>query len=93
VSPPPTSPGFSPGGEEADQAEKRAAALLRTQQTQRTQATIVVPVNIGQELYDVIEVTDARCGIYQKKYRMQGIRTLYDRRKGQYDQILTLGAP
>jgi hypothetical protein len=53
----------------------------------------VVPTNVGQELLDVVEVTDARCGIDQENLRVQGIRTLYDRRRGPYDQILTLGAP
>jgi hypothetical protein len=79
--------------EEADQAEKRADALLRAQQTLQTQATIDVPTNCGQELYDVITVTDPRCGIDQEKYRVLGIQTDYDRRKGQYDQRLALGAP
>ncbi len=54
---------------------------------------LVVPTNVGQELLDVVEVTYARCGIDQENLRVQGIRTLYDRRRGQYDQILTLGAP
>ena len=49
--------------------------------------------NVGQDLLDVVEVTDARCGISAKAYRVQGIRTLYDRRKGHCDQTLTLGAP
>jgi hypothetical protein len=74
-------------------AQERADAILRTQQTQRTPATIVVPANVGQELLDVVEVTDARCGISEEDYRVQGIRTLYDRRQGRYEQTLTLGAP
>jgi len=49
--------------------------------------------NVGQELLNVLEVTDARCGISQENYRVQGIRTLHDHREGQYDQMLTLGAP
>jgi hypothetical protein len=79
--------------EEPDQAARRADALLRTQQTQGTQGTLVVPTNVAQELYDVITVTDPRCGIDQEKYRILAIRTDYDRRKGPYDQTLTLGAP
>jgi hypothetical protein len=79
--------------EEADQAQKRADALLRTQQTQSTPATIVVPTNVGQELLDVITVTDVRCGISEQNYRIQEIRTLYDRRQGRFEQTLTLGAP
>jgi hypothetical protein len=54
---------------------------------------LVIPTNVGQELLDVVEVTDERCGISGEKYRVQGIRTLYDRRQGRYEQALTLGAP
>jgi hypothetical protein len=79
--------------EEAAQAAKRATALLRSQQTQATQATIVVPTNVGQDLYDVITVTDARSGIDQENHRVLAIHTDYDRRHGRYDQTLTLGAP
>jgi TPP-dependent 2-oxoacid decarboxylase len=79
--------------EEADQAQKRADALLRTQQTQRTPATILVPTNCGQELYDVITVTDPRCGIDQQKYRVLAILTDYDRHQGRYEQKLSLAAP
>jgi len=49
--------------------------------------------DVGQELFDVVEVTDARCGIDQDKYRVLTIQTNYDRRKRQYDQRLALGAP
>jgi hypothetical protein len=79
--------------EEADQAARRAVALLRSRQTQQTLATILVPTNCGQELYDVIAVTDARCGIAQETYRVLAIQTDYDRRQGNYHQRLTLGAP
>jgi hypothetical protein len=79
--------------EETDQAQKRAEALLRGESLRAERGNLVVPTNVGQELYDVITVTDARCGIYQVKYRVLGLRTLYDRRQGQCDQTLTLGAP
>jgi hypothetical protein len=84
---------YDPNLQTAESAQDRADAILRTQQTLQTQGTINIPTNCGQELLDVVEVTDARCGIDQEKYRVQGIRTLYDRRKGQYDQALSLGAP
>jgi len=58
-----------------------------------TSANILVPTNVGQELYDVITVTDARCGIDQEKYRVLTIQTDYDRRNARYDQTLALGAP
>jgi hypothetical protein len=79
--------------EETDQAARRAAALLRGESLRAERGNLVVPTNVGQELYDVITVTDARCGIDQEKYRVLAIQTDYDRRKGQYDQRLALGAP
>ena len=84
---------YDPNLEETAQAEKRADALLRTQQTRSTPATLIVPTNVGQELYDVITATDLRCGINQEKYRVLAIQTDYDRRKALYEQKLTLGAP
>jgi len=84
---------YEPNLQTAARAQERADAILRTQQTQSTPATIVVPTNVGQELLDVVEVTDERCGISQEKYRVQAIQTDYDRRKSRYDQTLTLGAP
>jgi hypothetical protein len=79
--------------EEAGQAQKRADALLRHETLEAMGDQIVVPANAGQEIYDVITVTDARCGIDQEKYRVLAIQTDYDRRQGRYDQRLTLGAP
>jgi hypothetical protein len=79
--------------EEADQAQKRADALLRNVTLSAAKGLITVPTNVGQELYDVIEVTDERCGIDRVKYRVLGIQTDYDRRQGRYEQRLTLGAP
>jgi len=79
--------------EETDQAAKRADALLRHETLESTGDQITVPTNVDQELYDVVTVTDKRCGIDQEKYRVLGIQTDYDRRKGQYEQTLTLGAP
>jgi hypothetical protein len=84
---------YDPNLQTTARAQERADAILRTQQTQSTPATIVVPTNVGQELLDVVEVTDERCGISEEEYRVQAIRTDYDRRKGQYDQRLTIGAP
>ncbi len=73
--------------------QERADAILRTQQTQSTQGTILVPANCGQELYDVITVTDERCGISAGKYRILALETDYNSRAGRYQQKLTLGAP
>ena len=74
-------------------ALERAETLLRTLQTQRTQGTLLVPTNVGQEIADVVEVTDWRAGIVSAPLRVQRIIAAYDRRMGRYDQTITLGAP
>jgi len=79
--------------EETDQAAKRADALLRHETLEALGDQITVPTNVEQELYDVITITDPRCGIDHEKYRVLAIQTDYDRRKSQYEQKLTLGAP
>jgi hypothetical protein len=84
---------YDPNLEEADQAEKRADALLRHETLESLGDHIVVPTNVGQELYDVVEVTDARCGISEEKYRVQAIQTDYDRCQGIYTQRVALCAP
>jgi hypothetical protein len=84
---------YDPNLEETDQAAKRAVALLRTQQTQSTPATLIIPTNCGQELYDVVSVTDTRVPLGSKNYRVLAIQTDYDRRSGHYEQRLALGAP
>jgi hypothetical protein len=79
--------------EETDQAAKRADALLRHETLEALGDQITVPTNVGQEVYDVVTVTDKRCGIDQDKYRVLAIQTDYDRHKSQYEQRLTVGAP
>jgi hypothetical protein len=84
---------YDPNLEDVTRTQERADAMLRTQQTQQTQATLIVPTNVGQELLDVVTVTDERCGISEEKYRVEAIQTDYDRRQGTYQQQLTLGVP
>jgi hypothetical protein len=74
-------------------AQERAETLLRQISLQSERGNLVVPANVGQELLDVVTVTDARCGIEQDDYRVQAIRTDYDRRKGLFEQRLSLTAP
>jgi len=83
---------YDPNLQDATRAQERADAILRTRAQEAEPAVITVPTNVGQELLDVVEVTDERCGINQAKYRVLAIQTDYDRRQGHYDQTLTLGA-
>ena len=84
---------YDPNLQTAARAQERADAILRTRAQEANPATITVPTNVGQELLDVVEVTDERCGIDQEKYRVQAIQTDYDRRQGIYTQRLELRAP
>jgi hypothetical protein len=84
---------YDPNLQTAARAQERADAILREASLRAQHGNLVVPTNVGQELLDVVEVTDERCGISKEKYRVQTIRTDYDRRQARYDQTLTLGAP
>jgi len=84
---------YDPNLQTATRAQERADAILRTRAQEAEPAVITIGTNVGQELLDIVEVTDERCGIDQEKYRVLAIQTDYDRRKGRYEQTLTLGAP
>ena len=84
---------YDPNLEETAQAQYRADALLRAEAQKSLGGQIIVPINCGQELYDVVTITDKRCGISEAKYRILDIQTDYDHRKAIYQQRLTLGAP
>jgi len=84
---------YDPNLQTAARAQERADATLRQMSLRAERGNLVVPINVGQELLDVVEVTDERCGISQEKYRVQAIQTDYDSRQGIYTQRLALCAP
>jgi len=84
---------YDPNLEETAQAQYRADALLRAEAQKSLGGQIIVPINCGQELYDVVTITDNRVGIVSKKYRILDIQADYDHRKAIYQQRLALGAP
>ena len=84
---------YDPNLQSAARAQERADAILRKHALESQGGQITVPVNCGQELYDVITITDDRCGISSKKYRVLDIETKYSTRQWHYQQTLTLGAP
>jgi hypothetical protein len=73
------------------QAEDRGDALLREAALAAADGEIVVPVNSGQELYDIIEVTDALAGLDAEKRRVLGLELRYSTAAGTYEQRLGLG--
>ena len=84
---------YDPNLQTAARAQERADAILRKESLRAQGGRIVIPPNVGQELYDVVTVTDKRCGISSKKYRVMDIDAEYSLREWQYRQTLTLGAP
>ncbi len=73
-------------------AEQRGEAYLRQNEIESASGTIRVPVNCGQQLYDVIDVTDSRAGLSGDKKRVLGLVLVYHPRRGEYEQRLSLGA-
>ena len=84
---------YDPNLQTATRAQERADAILRQMSLRAERGNLVIPTNVGQELFDVVEVTDERCGISEENYRVETIQTHYDRRQGIYTQRLVLCAP
>lgn len=73
------------------QAQDRGQTLLREAEIESTGGFIRIPVNCGQQMYDVIGITDARAGLDAQKRRVLGITLVYNPGRGQYEQSLLLG--
>jgi len=84
---------YDPNLQSAARAQERADAILRKHALASQGGQITIPVNCGQEIYDVITVTDERCGISSKKYRVLDIETALSLRQWLYQQRFTVGAP
>lgn len=70
----------------------RARSVMRRQALDAHGGEMVVPVNCGQELYDVIEVNDAAAGLTSSRRRVVGLELRYSRlREPEYVHVLTLG--
>ncbi len=73
-------------------ARERGQAHLRQMEIEAESGSIVIPANCGQQLYDVIDITDGRAGLDAEKKRVTGIVLGYYPRRGEYRQRLKLGA-
>ncbi|MCJ7744180.1 MAG: hypothetical protein MUO99_06425, partial [Dehalococcoidales bacterium] len=74
------------------EAEQRGQAHLRESEIESAGGNILVPVHCGQQLYDVIDITDSRAEVSAKKKRVLGLTLIYQPAKGEYQHRLTLGA-
>lgn len=64
---------------------------LRHQEVTGKRGEIVVYPNVGQELFDVVTITDGRAGLEATLWRVMGLVEEYDPQKGVYGQTLDLG--
>ena len=72
-------------------AEERGQAYLRESEIESASAVVRVPVNCGQQLYDVVDITDSRAGLEAEKKRVTGLTLVYNPRRGEYEHRLSLG--
>jgi len=75
-------------------AQDRADTLLRHEEMQASDDEVWVPVNCGQELYDVVEVSDPGAGLSATRRRVlaMSLRYVRDRPTAAYEMRLRLGA-
>ncbi len=75
-------------------AQDRADAFLRHQEMEAADDELLVPANCGQELYDVVEVTDPMAGLSAARRRVLAISLRYTRDSPTpaYEMRLRLGA-
>ncbi len=75
----------------ADAAHLRGEAVLSKAAIGADAGNILVPVNCGQQLWDVIDITDERAGLVAVKKRVAGISIVYDTQKGDYWERMRMG--
>jgi len=75
-------------------AQERADALVQEALRESTSGEVVVPTNCGQELYDIVEITDSRAGLAAARRRVLGLTLRYTTGRGpRYIHTIKLGAP
>jgi hypothetical protein len=77
----------------SSQAESMASAILSKMRLSGKSGVILIPPNCGQELFDVVQVTDSQGNQAAVKFRVVGIRFEYNPRQARYHHKLILGAP
>jgi hypothetical protein len=75
----------------SDAAHARGEAVLRKAGIESLDGYIVVPMNCGQELYDVIDITDPLASLTAAKRRVLSLHHQYDTQKGVYTLKIGLG--
>ena len=79
--------------ETTTKAHQRGEAILREADIEGTSGHILVPMNCGQDLYDVIAITSPQAGLSASKRRVLSLTLTWAPSKGKYTLKLGLGAP
>jgi hypothetical protein len=74
------------------QAAEVAAAILSKMRITTKKGLIFIPPNCGQELFDVVQITDSGANQAAVSFRVVGIRFEYDPKQAKYEHKLILGA-
>ncbi len=72
--------------------QARGEAYLRGAEIELANGVIRIPVNCGQQLHDVVDITDSRAGLSAEKRRVLGLILVYQPTRAQYEHRLALGA-
>ena len=70
-----------------------ANAILAKMRLTGKRGVILIPPNCGQELFDVVQITDSGANQSAVKFRVVGIRFEYNPKQDCYQHKLILGAP
>ena len=74
-------------------ANSVAQALLQKMRLTTKRGVILIPPNCGQELFDVVQLSDKGANQEAVKFRVVGIRFEYKPKQARYQHNLILGAP
>ena len=74
----------------AAEAADRGETYLKKAEAESVSGYIDVPVNCGQQLYDIIDITDERAGLEEEKRRVVMIDLEFNSGRGTYRQRLVL---
>jgi hypothetical protein len=75
------------------QVSSMASAILSKMRLTGKRGVILIPPNCGQELFDVVQISDSGANQQAVSFRVVGIRFEYSPKQARYQHRLILGAP
>jgi hypothetical protein len=67
-----------------------AESMLKQVRLERPRGSLLIPPNVGMELWDVIDVTDTVCSKTNAKYRVKGWGLEYDNSQSKLEHTVSL---